>query len=91
MAFSNSLAARTRDALAGIRGINEKRMFGGVGFLLNGNLLVAVWQHSLIVRLGPEHGQSALLEPHVKEFDITGRPMKAGLWSNPRASTMIGS
>ncbi len=48
-------------------------MFGGVGFLLNGNMLVGVWKDSLIVRLGPEEGDEALLEPHVKEFDITGR------------------
>jgi TfoX/Sxy family transcriptional regulator of competence genes len=75
MAFSESLAARTRDALAPIRSITEKKMFGGVAFLLNGNLLVAVWQHSLVVRLGPKEGGAALREPCVKEFDITGRPM----------------
>ncbi|MGH7192481.1 MAG: TfoX/Sxy family protein, partial [Candidatus Saccharimonadales bacterium] len=76
MAFSESLAARTRDVLASIRGTTEKKMFGGVGFILNGNLLVGVWKHSLIVRLGPEEGKAALLEPNVKEFDITGQPMK---------------
>ena len=51
-------------------------MFGGVGFLLNGNLLVGVWKDSLVVRLGEEEGEEALKEPHVKEFDITGRPMR---------------
>ena len=51
-------------------------MFGGIGFLLNGNLLVGVWKDSLIVRLGPEGGDDALLEPHVSEFNITGRAMK---------------
>jgi hypothetical protein len=50
-------------------------MFGGIGFLLNGNLLVGVWKDSLVVRLG-EEGAEALREPHVKEFDITGRPMR---------------
>lgn len=83
MAFSESLAARTRDALARIRGISEKKMFGGLGFLLNGNLLVGVWQHSLIVRLGPEEGEAALREPHVKEFDSTGRPMKGWVMVEP--------
>ena len=48
----------------------------GIGFLLNGNILVGVWNDSLIVRLGPEEGEEALKEPHVKEFDITGRAMK---------------
>ena len=57
-------------------GVEEKKMFGGVGFLLNGNLLVGVWKASLVVRLGKDEGEEALLEPHVKEFDITGRPMR---------------
>ena len=51
-------------------------MFGGVGFLLHGNMLVGVWKDSLIARLGPDEGNEALKEPHVKEFDITGRPMR---------------
>ena len=51
-------------------------MFGGIGFLLNGNMLVGVWKESLVVRLGKEEGEEALKEPHVKEFDITGRPMR---------------
>lgn len=76
MAFDEDLAARIRDALARTRNVEEKRMFGGIGFLLNGNMLVGVWKDSLIVRVGPEGYEDALLEPHVKEFDITGRPMK---------------
>jgi TfoX/Sxy family transcriptional regulator of competence genes len=76
MAFSESLAARIRGALARKKAVEEKKMFGGVGFLLNGNLLVGVWKDSLCVRLGPEQAEQALLEPHVKEFDITGRVMK---------------
>lgn len=83
MVFSESLASRIRDALIGMRGIQEKRMFGGVGFLLNGNMLVGVWQESLIARLGPEAGDKALLEPHVREFDITGRPMKGWVLVDP--------
>ena len=76
MAFNEILAARIRDALARKKGIEEKKMFGGVGFLLNGNLLVGVWKASLVVRLGPDEGEEALKEPHVSEFNITGRPMK---------------
>jgi TfoX/Sxy family transcriptional regulator of competence genes len=76
MAFSEALAERIRHALARRKNVEEKKMFGGVGFLLNGNLLVGVWKDSLIVRLGPDEGDLALLEPHVREFDITGRPMK---------------
>ena len=76
MAFDESLAARIRKALARKKGIEEKKMFGGVGFLLNGNMLVGVWKDSLIVRLGNEQGEEALLELHVKPFDITGKAMK---------------
>src|SRR5713101_9875574 len=76
MAYDETLADRIRQALARKKGIEEKKMSGGIGFLLNGNMLVGVWKDSLIVRLGPEEGDEALREPHVKEFDITGRSMK---------------
>ena len=76
MAADESLAARIRDALARKKGVEEKKMFGGICFLLNGNLLVGVWKDSLIARLGPDEGEEALLEPHVRAFDITGRPMR---------------
>jgi TfoX/Sxy family transcriptional regulator of competence genes len=76
MAFSEELAERIRQSLARKKGVEEKKMFGGAGFLLNGNLLVGVWKDSLCVRLGQEQAEKALPEPHVKEFDITGRPMK---------------
>ncbi len=75
MAFDETLAARIA-SLSRKKGVEEKQMFGGVGFLLNGNLLVGVWKDSLCVRLGPEQAEEALPGPHVKEFDITGRPMK---------------
>lgn len=83
MVYSESLAARTRDALRETRGVAEKKMFGGIGFLLNGNMLVGVWKYSLIVRLGPLDGERALGEPHVREFDITGRPMTGWVMVEP--------
>jgi hypothetical protein len=83
MAFSEALAGRIRQRLARRKNVEEKKMFGGVGFLLNGNLLVGVWKESLIVRLGPEEGEDALKEPHVKEFDITGRAMKGWVLVGP--------
>lgn len=76
MAYDESLAQRIRQSLARKMGIEEKKMFGGICFMLNGNFLVGVWKYSLIARLGPEHGDEALRGPHVREFDITGRPMK---------------
>ena len=76
MAYSESLAFRIRDVFAGWRGVTEKKMFGGVGFMLYGNMCVGIWQTSLIVRLGVEQAATALKEPYVVEFDPTGRPMK---------------
>ena len=83
MAFSEALAGRIRQQLARRKNVEEKKMFGGVGFLLNGNMLVGVWRDSLIVRLGPDEADEALKEPHVKEFDITGRPMKGWVLVEP--------
>jgi hypothetical protein len=76
MVFDESLAARIRDALSRKKGVEEKKMFGGICFLLHGNLFVGVWKDSLIARLGPEEGEAALREPHVRKFDITGKPMR---------------
>jgi hypothetical protein len=58
------------------KGVEEKMMLGGVGFRLNGNRLVGVWKDSLIVWVGPDEDDEALREPHVKAFDMTGRPMR---------------
>lgn len=75
MSVDEALAARVRAAVKGRRGLTEKRMFGGVGFLLKGNMWVGVWKEWLILRVGPEAYSGVLGEPHVREFDITGRPM----------------
>ena len=83
MAFSEALAERIRQRLARRKNVEERKMFGGIGFLLNGNLLVGVWKDSLCVRLGPEQAEEALPEPHVKVFDITGKPMKGWLLVEP--------
>lgn len=76
MPYSESLASRVRAALSRKRNIDEKKMFGCVCFLHNGNALGGVWNDRLIVRLGPEMGEAALHEPHVRPFDITGKPMR---------------
>ena len=83
MAFSEVLAERIRQRLARRKNVEEKKMFGGVGFLLNGNMLVGVWKDTLIVRLGADNYEDALLEPHVREFDITGKPMKGWVLVGP--------
>lgn len=83
MAFDETLAGRIRDALASKKNIEEKKMFGGIVFFLNGNMLVGVWREFFIARLGPDQGEEALLEPHVRKMDITGRPMKGWIMVEP--------
>ena len=83
MAYSEPLAERIRRAFGRRHGIEEKKMFGGICFLLNGNILVGVWKEFLIARLGPDQGEVALLEPHVRKMDITGKPMKGWIMVEP--------
>ncbi|MBX9787857.1 MAG: TfoX/Sxy family protein [Pirellulales bacterium] len=74
--YDESLARRVRHLLARKPGIAEKRMFGGLAFLVDGNMCVGIWKESLIARLGPEQAAVALRQPDVREFDVTGRPMR---------------
>ena len=76
VAFDETLAGRIRDALARKKNIEEKKMFGCICFFINGNALAGVWKDRLIARLGPDEGEVALREPHVRAFDITGKPMR---------------
>jgi TfoX/Sxy family transcriptional regulator of competence genes len=76
MAYSEALCERLRDAVDLIPHVTEKKMFGGVGFLLHGNMMVGIWKEFLILRLGVEEATKALKKKQVKLFDITGKPMK---------------
>jgi TfoX/Sxy family transcriptional regulator of competence genes len=78
MAYDLKLAERIRSELEGTPCI-EKKMFGGVGFLVNGNLACGVNKDDLIVRVDPEKHNALLKKPHVRPFDMTGRPMKGWL------------
>jgi TfoX/Sxy family transcriptional regulator of competence genes len=82
MAFDEALAERVRAEFARKRNVTEKKMFGGIGWLLNGNICVGVWKHSLVARLGDESAE-ALRDPNVREFDITGKPMKGWVMVEP--------
>jgi TfoX/Sxy family transcriptional regulator of competence genes len=76
MAYDEALAQRTRAALGAIPGLVERKMFGGVGFMVQGNMACGVHNDRLIVRVGPEHYDDALARPDTTPFDMTGRPMK---------------
>src|SRR5689334_21529651 len=78
MPYNQTLAERIRSQLQGIP-VVEKKMFGGVGFLLNGNMACGVNKEDLIVRVDPKKHLARLKKPHVRPFDMTGRPMKGWL------------
>ena len=84
MAYDDILAARTRALLSGLEGFDEKKMFGGVGYLLNGNMACGVHKEHLIVRVDPERYEEALADPHANVFDLTGRPMKGWITVVPK-------
>ena len=77
MPYDESLADRVGLTLLELNPpeIVEKRMFGGIGYLVRGNMACGVYQEYLIVRVGPESYEEALHQPGTKQFDITGRPM----------------
>ena len=76
MPYDVDLGLRIRQVLGGLTGLTDKRMFGGIGFHVNGNMACGVYKDALIVRVGPEGYEEALARPHARPFDITGRPMK---------------
>ena len=83
MAYDETLAARVRELLEGEPGLAEKKMFGGLGFLLNGNLAVGVSGADLMVRLPVDDGESVLAQPGVRPFERHGRAMNGWLLVEP--------
>jgi TfoX/Sxy family transcriptional regulator of competence genes len=86
MAYDLNLAQRIRQVLAGQPGLVEKKMFGGVGFLIRGNMACGVHGNDLIVRLGAERYPQALAQPHTRPFDMTGRPMQGWVMVAPEGA-----
>ncbi len=76
MAYNEKLAERMRAQLKSAQGVTEKKMFGGIGFLVNGNMACGVNKQDLIVRLSDDDFQQALKQPRVRIFDMAGKPMK---------------
>lgn len=83
MAYDEGLAERIRVALGDRPELVEKKMFGGVGFMLLGNMACGVNKDDLIVRVGPEQYEEAVIRPHARPFDFTGRPMKGWVMVAP--------
>ena len=79
MAYYQGLATRIRDAIGDRPGLAEKQMFGGLAFLVHGNMACGVRGEDLIVRVAADAAESVQDEPGVRPFDLTGRPMTGGL------------
>jgi TfoX/Sxy family transcriptional regulator of competence genes len=76
VAYDEGLAERIRELLALREGVTERKMFGGIAWMLAGNMACGVIGDELIVRVTAEDREQALAEPHTREFDFTGRPMR---------------
>jgi hypothetical protein len=79
------LVERIHAATKDWRGLKAKQMFGGVGWMLHGNMCVGVWHESLVVRCAPADWPEHLKKKSVREMDITGRSMKGWLLIDPPA------
>jgi hypothetical protein len=76
MAYDETLAARVRNILSPASGLSEKKMFGGLCFLIHGNMCCGVLKNELVLRVEPEQAQELLHRAHTRPMDFTGRPMK---------------
>lgn len=76
MAYSEQLAQRIRDALAGNRAVTERKMFGGIAFLRHGHMFAGVLDSSLMARVGKPNHADSLGRRHVRPMDFTGKPMQ---------------
>ena len=84
MPYSEVLAQRVRRALAAHPAVEEKKMFGGIAFMLAGNMCCGVMRDELMVRVGPEQYERALARPHARPMDFTGRPLKGLVYVGPQ-------
>jgi TfoX/Sxy family transcriptional regulator of competence genes len=96
VAYDTELASRIRAALAAHPGIDEKKMFGGISFMVAGQMACGVLKDDLVVRIDPARFDAAVAQPHVRPFDFTGRPMTgmvyvaaAGLTSDEVLETWV--
>jgi TfoX/Sxy family transcriptional regulator of competence genes len=79
MAYDKTIEQRIDALIAPWLNIEKKRMFGGVCYLINGNICFGIWQEYLIVRTDPATARVRLQRDHVRPFDVTGRPMTGWL------------
>lgn len=83
MAYDEGVAERLRDAYLSIPDVVEKKMFGGIAFMVNGHMSCGVVNDTLMVRVGPEQYERALLRPHARKMDFTGKPLTGFVYVAP--------
>ena len=76
VAYNEELAGRVRASLADRTDVEEKKMFGGVSFMVAGQMCCGVLKNDLVVRIEPTEFDKLVAQPHVRPFDFTGRPMQ---------------
>jgi len=84
MAYDEKLAERIRSIMKRRKGITEKKMFGGICLLLNGNMIGGVVNDDLMIRVGPDAYEEALKQKHARPMDFTGKPLKGMVYVGPK-------
>jgi TfoX/Sxy family transcriptional regulator of competence genes len=86
VAYDEKLASRIRKLLSDQQGVSEKKMFGGIAFMLDGNMCCGVTGTALMLRLGKDGADAALAEEHVRPMDFTGKPMATMVYVDPQGT-----
>ena len=79
MAYDTALERRIDVLVDPGQGLVKRKMFGGIGYVISGNMAFGIWKSALVVRCGPQRQLECLRERHTSRFDVTGRPMKGWL------------
>lgn len=87
MAFDEKLANRIRKIIENIDGVSEKKMFGGLCFLINGNMVFGLTNEDLMIRVEPDSYEKTLSLPYVRKMDFTGKPLKGFLYVGPKGTS----
>ncbi len=84
MGFDRSLAQRVREVLAEDSVVDEKKMFGGIAFMVSGNMCCGVIENNLMGRVGAEQYENALKAPHTRKMDFAGKPLRGFIYVGER-------
>ena len=86
MAYDEELAVRTKEILEESVALSERKMFGGIAFMVQGNMCCGVVKDDLMLRLDPGVAEKSLKDPNVRPMDFTGRPMKGFVFVTPKGT-----